>query len=90
MASRMPIQMRDRVAMSPTEKIPNLSDPELATLYANALRLQGSEGRHRQAAADLVPLIEIELAVRAAARPSAASKPRSSRVRKAAPTVALQ
>jgi hypothetical protein len=88
MAFRTPILMGDSVAMSLTETIPKLGDAELATLYANALRLQGAEGRHRRAAADLVPLIEIELSVCSAARPSVTSKPRPSRVRKGLTAVA--
>lgn len=55
--------------MASAEILPALNDGELAALHANALRLQSAEGRHRQAAMDLVPLIEAELAARAAARP---------------------
>lgn len=52
------------------DRIPDLSDKDLATLLANARRLAESEqGRRKEAAVALVPLIEAELDDRRARAP---------------------
>lgn len=68
--------------MSIADQIPTFNDEQLASLRANAVRLEAtSEGNKRQTAADLIPLIDAELAVREAAKPpkkpKAAPKPRA-------------
>ena len=55
--------------MSLVEKLPGLADAELASLYANAVRLeQSGNARQRASAAELLPAIEAELAMRRAAK----------------------
>lgn len=70
--------------MSSMDTLPGLNDQDLATLHANAIRLGSSEGRHRKAAAELLPVIEAELAARTAARPAVVSKARRPRTPKLA------
>lgn len=64
--------------MSIADKIPGFADSELKTLHENALRLEqeGSPAqRHR--AAELLPVIDAELAVRKAAKAAAHKKVRA-------------
>ncbi len=68
--------------MSIADQIPTFNDEQLASLRANAVRLEAtSEGNKRQTAAELIPLIDAELAQREAAKPpkkaKAAPKPRA-------------
>jgi hypothetical protein len=57
--------------MTIADAIPDLDDKALASLHDNAVRLMANERdpRHGQAEA-LLPLIDAELAARAAARPA--------------------
>jgi hypothetical protein len=55
--------------MTVAERIPHLDDAELANLHANALRMQGDDGRRGEQATALIPLIEAELAERVAKKP---------------------
>ncbi|MBC6982763.1 hypothetical protein H8B08_13510 [Caulobacter sp. 17J80-11] len=58
-----------------TERLPGMDLKDLATLRANAVRLQSSGVPSQQAAAtDLLPLIDAELAGRKAAKAPAATK----------------
>jgi hypothetical protein len=51
--------------MPMSDKLPGLTDPELATLRSNAVRLQESgTPKQRQAADDLLPAIDAELSER--------------------------
>lgn len=69
--------------MAIEDRIPDFSDKDLATLLANARRLaEDGEGRRRDDAARLVPLIEAELDGRRARAP--APPARKPPVRKAA------
>jgi hypothetical protein len=58
-------------------RVPQMDDKSLATLHANALRLKdSSNARQSAAAADLLPVIEAELAQRQSQkRATAAAKP---------------
>jgi hypothetical protein len=48
-----------------SDKLPGLTDPELATLRSNAVRLQeNGTPKQRQAADDLLPAIDAELSER--------------------------
>ena len=58
--------------MNMAAMIPQLADKELATLHANALRLQAQGGTKQDAAAELLPLIAAELAERSAKAPKKA------------------
>ncbi|MBU6374033.1 MAG: hypothetical protein KJS97_15010 [Alphaproteobacteria bacterium] len=70
--------------MAIEDRIPDLSDKDLATLLANARRLaDDGEGRRKDDASRLVPLIEAELDVRRARAP--ARPERKTPVRAAAP-----
>jgi hypothetical protein len=65
--------------------IPQLDDKELATLHANALRLEGSGAKAMQkAAVDMLPLITAELEAREAAKPKPEPKVRKTAPRKKA------
>ena len=70
--------------MSMADRIPAMSDADLASLRDNAQRLetQGTTPGQKQAAADMLPLITAELAEREARKPKKA--PPKSR-KKAAP-----
>jgi hypothetical protein len=71
--------------MAIADMLPTMAAPDLATLRTNALRWsEGSEPKQQAAAADLLPLIDAELAERAAKAPPPAPKaPRKTPVRKA-------
>ena len=69
--------------MAMNEIIPKLDDKELGNLHANALRLEGAGAPAQQkAAADMLPLIQAELAAREAAKPKPVPKVRKTPVRK--------
>jgi hypothetical protein len=61
--------------MTIADSIPSLDDKALESLHDNAMRLMANERdpRHGQAEA-LLPLIDAELAARAAARPARAHR----------------
>src|SRR5438128_2150514 len=71
------------------DRVPAMSDAELATLHVNALRLvQSGNERQRTSAAALMPVIETELALREANKP--VKKPRAApRKKKVAVAAAL-
>ncbi|MES1200426.1 MAG: hypothetical protein ABUS57_03145 [Pseudomonadota bacterium] len=63
--------------MQIAERIPDLSDKELETLHANALRLsQSGSSMQRQAAEELLPLLGVALEERKAARLAAQAETR--------------
>lgn len=65
------------------DRIPDMSDKDLATLLANARRLaESEEGRRKEAAVALVPLIEAELDDRRARAPARPAPVRKTPVRK--------
>jgi hypothetical protein len=65
--------------MSLSDKLPGLTDPELTTLRGNAMRLQeNGSPQQRQAAHDLLPAIDAELAERKT-RADAARPPKAPR-----------
>ena len=67
------------------DMIPGLDDEGLANLHANALRLQDDAPGPRQlAAAELLPLIDAELAGRKATKAAAAAEKRQAAKGKAA------
>ena len=69
------------------QRIPDLSDKELDSLHANAVRLsQSGADKQRQQAESLLPLIGVEMEKRRAARvqTQAAAKEESARKRVAA------
>lgn len=56
------------------ERVPEMDDKALATLFANAQRLASSgNARQKAGAADLLPVIEAELAKRAGEKAAAAA-----------------
>lgn len=73
--------------MAVADLLPTMAAPDLVTLRANAERWQaGSVPKQQAAAADLLPLIDAEMADRAAKAPPPAPKaPRKAPVRKAKP-----
>ncbi|MDP8916194.1 MAG: hypothetical protein M3M95_03110 [Pseudomonadota bacterium] len=73
--------------MTIADKLPAMGDKDLATLRTNAVRwTEGSEPKQQAAAADLLPLIDAELADRKAkAPPPPPRAPRKAAVRKAKP-----
>jgi hypothetical protein len=50
--------------MTLSERIPNMTDAELASLHVNALRLSAGDGVRNRAAADLLPALEAEVSAR--------------------------
>ncbi|NEX94341.1 hypothetical protein [Caulobacter sp. 17J65-9] len=65
-----------------TERLPGMDLKDLATLRANAVRLQSSGAPNQQAAAtDLLPLIDAELAGRKAKAPAATKSPRKTKAK---------
>ena len=73
--------------MSMADKLPTMSDADLASLHANAQRLETTAATpgQQKAAADMLPLIEAELASREAAKPpKPAPKPRKTAAKKTA------
>jgi hypothetical protein len=60
------------------DKIPGFADSELKTLHENARRLeQEGSPAQRRTAAELLPVIDAELATRKAAKAAARKKPRA-------------
>lgn len=65
--------------MAIADRLPTLDDAALASLRANAARLQAGGGAKREEAALLLPLIEAEIAERESRkppRPAPAPRPR--------------
>ena len=78
--------------MNMLERIPEMTDQELATLHGNAQRLESAGAPAQQkAAAEMLPAINAELAEREARKPKKAvktAKPRKTAAKKAAPAPA--
>ena len=72
--------------MSMVDRIPGMSDADLASLHANAQRLEteGTTPGQKAAAAEMLPVIAAELAQRQAAKPKPAAKPRKTAAKKTA------
>jgi hypothetical protein len=68
--------------MTLTERIPSMTDAELASLYANAVRLCAGDGA-RKSQADLVPALEAEIGARKKVRPASTSASAGTRKRRA-------
>ena len=70
--------------MTIADKLPDMADKDLATLRTNAVRWQdGAVAKQQEAAAELLPLIDAELADRKAKAPPPPPKaPRKAAVRK--------
>jgi hypothetical protein len=69
--------------MAVADMIPTISDKELETLRANAIRLRDTGvAKQKAAAEELLPLIEAEQAARIAARPPPAARARKTLVKK--------
>jgi hypothetical protein len=72
--------------MTLTERIPNMTDAELASLHVNALRLSVGDSARNREAADLLPTLEAEVSARKARlaeAKAAAAKARSGKRRAA-------
>ena len=69
--------------MTLAERIPSMTDAELASLYANAVRLSTGDGARKRQAADLVPALEAEIGARKKVRPAAATASAGTRKRRA-------
>ncbi|MGZ9100996.1 MAG: hypothetical protein ACXW3O_14955 [Brevundimonas sp.] len=68
------------------EKLPTMTDPDLKALRLNAVRLSESGSPTKMAtAAELVPLIDAEVARRAAEPSTAVKKPRAPAKKKVVP-----
>lgn len=66
--------------MALADMIPTMDDAQLKTLRENAVRIQHGEDPARQnAAAEILPVIDAEIADRAAKNPKPAPKPRAKR-----------
>lgn len=66
--------------MTLLDRLPGLSDAEVANLLANARRLsEGDHAARRAAAADILPALEAEAEARATARTAALSAARKAR-----------
>jgi hypothetical protein len=50
--------------MTLAERIPSMSDADLASLYASAVRLSAGDGARKRKAADLLPALEAEMGAR--------------------------
>ncbi len=72
--------------MALADMIPTMEDKALANLRQNAVRLEADgKGPRQQEAADLLPLIDAELAERESRKPKKAPpKPRAKKAAKAA------
>ena len=67
--------------MAVADLIPQMNDAELDTLLGNARRITlGDDPSKRDKAAELLPIIEVEIATRAAAKPAPAPKVRKAKV----------
>jgi hypothetical protein len=70
--------------MTLAERIPSMTDAELASLHVNALRLSAGDSARNREAADLLPVLEAEAAARKARlaeAKAAAAKTRSAKSR---------
>lgn len=68
------------------DKLPTMTDPDLKALRLNAVRLSDSGSPTKMAsAAELVPLIDEEIARRAAAPSTTVKKPRAPAKKKVVP-----
>ena len=66
--------------MALADLIPTMDDAQLKTLRENAVRIQDGDDPARQnAAAEILPVIDAEMADRAAKNPKPAPKPRAKR-----------
>lgn len=77
--------------MTMADRIPAMSDADLASLHANAQRLETSAANpvQQKAASEMLPIITAELAEREARKPpKPAPKARKPKAPRAAPTVA--
>ncbi|HEY0102291.1 MAG TPA: hypothetical protein VGB60_02380 [Brevundimonas sp.] len=73
------------------DMIPTMSDPDLKALRANAARLSDSGSTvQMNTAAEIIPLIDGELARRAAAPSTLVKKPRAPAKKKALPATGHQ
>jgi hypothetical protein len=72
--------------MSAADQIPEMTDADLARFHANTVRIHGAGvGPRFEQAAGLLPLLEAELAARAAAKPpTKAAQAKSAKAAKAA------
>ena len=70
--------------MSMVDRIPAMSDADLASLHATAQRLEteGTTPGQKAAAAEMLPVIAAELAQRLAAKPKPAAKARKTAAKK--------
>jgi len=69
--------------MTMADRIPDLDDKALANLLANAQRLESAGApAQQQAAAEMLPLIQAELATREAAKPKPVRKTPAPRAKK--------
>ena len=74
--------------MALADLIPTMDDAQLKTLRENAVRIQeGDDPARQNAAAEILPVIDAEMADRAAKNPKPAPKPRAKR-KTAAPAAA--
>ena len=73
------------------DMIPTMSDPDLKALRANAARLSAAGSTvQMNTAAEIIPLIDDELARRAAAPSTVVKKPRTPAKKKALPATGHQ
>jgi hypothetical protein len=69
--------------MSIADLIPQMDDKALASLRVNAERIgAGAEGPRQKEAAELIPLIDAEVALRKAAKPKPVPAPRKTAAKK--------
>lgn len=72
--------------MTMADRIPDLDDKALANLLANAQRLESAGApAQQQAATEMLPLIQAELATREAAKPKPVRKTPGPRAKKKPP-----
>lgn len=72
-------------------RVPQMTDDALATLLANATRLRDTGTKLQQnGAADLIPVLEAEIAQRRAAKDEAAAVKKAAAAAKKAPTKGTQ
>ena len=69
--------------MTLTDRLPSLTDAEVANLLANARRLSEDAGPRQEAAVAMLPALEEEASARAAARTAALSTARKARAKAA-------
>jgi hypothetical protein len=68
--------------MTLAERIPTMTDTELASLHVNALRLSAGDSSRNREAADLLPALEAEVSARKARRAEAKAVKPAAGVRK--------